>query len=55
MYMAQKAGHEWFKHLNIKKIDLGQGKRSVVKNGIYNAKYKITIPKEWEEYGKRSV
>ena len=55
MYMAEKAGHEWFKHIDRTKIDLGKGKRSVVKNGVYDAKYKITIPKELEEYGKRSI
>ena len=55
MYMAEKAGHEWFEHLDTTKIDLGQGKRSVVKNGVYDAKYKITIPKYLEEYGKRSI
>lgn len=50
LYMAEKANHEWFQHLNIKKIDLGKGKRSIVKNGTYIVKYKITVPKELERY-----
>ncbi len=44
LYLAEKANHSWVKHLNIEKIDLGSGKRSIVKNGVYNPKYKITVP-----------
>lgn len=46
LFLAEKANHSWVKHLNIEKIDLGSGKRSIVKNGVYNPKYKITIPSE---------
>jgi len=42
--MAEKAEHTWFKYLNLEKINLGSGKRAIVKNGIYNAKYQITLP-----------
>ena len=48
LYLAEKASHSLVKHLNLKKIDLGSGKRSIVKNGVYNSKYKITIPTELE-------
>lgn len=44
LYLAEKADHSWVKHLNLEKIDLGSGKRSIVKNGVYNSKYKITVP-----------
>lgn len=44
LYLAEKADHNWVKHLNLEKIDLGSGKRSIVKNGVYNSKYKITLP-----------
>lgn len=44
LYLAEKANHSWIKHLNIEKIDLGSGKRSIVKKGVYNSKYKITVP-----------
>ncbi len=44
LYLAEKANHNWVKHLNLEKIDLGSGKRSIVKNGVYNSKYKITVP-----------
>ena len=52
LYFAEKAGHAWFKYLVLDKVDLGQGKRSIVKNGVYIEKYQITVPKELEEYGK---
>ena len=44
LFLAEKANHSWVKHLIIEKIDLGSGKRSIVKNGVYNPKYKITVP-----------
>lgn len=51
LYLAEKANHAWINHLNVEKIDLGSGKRSLTKNGIYISKYKITVPKEVEAYG----
>ncbi|MBK9982644.1 MAG: type IV toxin-antitoxin system AbiEi family antitoxin [Saprospiraceae bacterium] len=48
LYMAEKAGHLWFSKINLNNIDLGSGKRSLVKNGIYISKYQITVPKELE-------
>jgi len=48
LYLAEKANHSWFQYLDIKKIDLGKGKRSIVKDGVYNPKYKMTVPKELE-------
>lgn len=55
LYLAEKAGHEWFKYLDLTKVDLGKGKRSIVKNGVYVSKYKITVPQELEEYDKTSI
>ena len=46
LFLAEKANHSWVKHLDNQKIDLGSGKRSIVKNGVYNSRYKITIPLE---------
>ena len=34
----------WFTDLKLNEIDLGSGKRVIVKNGKYNAKYQISIP-----------
>ena len=50
MVMAEKAGHGWVKHLDLKKVDLGSGKRALVKEGVYNTKYQITVPKELEAH-----
>ncbi len=47
LFLAEKAKHSWFKHLNIKHMNLGKGKRSIVPNGIYIPKYQITVPKEF--------
>jgi hypothetical protein len=46
LFMAEKAGHAWFKHLDLSKIELGRGKRSLAAGGVYVPKYQITVPKE---------
>jgi hypothetical protein len=48
LYLAEKVNHNWFSRIDFSKIDLGSGKRSLVKNGIYNSKYQITVPREFE-------
>ena len=48
LYLADKAGHEWFNFIDMDKVDLGSGKRSIVSQGTYVAKYQITVPKELE-------
>ena len=50
LYMAEKAGHYWFDMLDLSKVDLGTSKLQIVKDGVYNAKYRITIPKELNSY-----
>jgi hypothetical protein len=45
LYFAEKANHTWFKYLSTEKINLGKGKRSIVKQGVLIPKYQITIPK----------
>jgi len=45
LYMAEKSGHSWFNYLDLKRISLGGGKRVIAKNGVYNTKYQITLPK----------
>ena len=53
LYLAEKAGHRWFNHLRTEHVNLGTGKRSVVKHGAYVDKYQITVPKELEGRGTR--
>lgn len=49
LYMATRANHDWLNHVNLKKVSLGKGKRSLVKSGVYNSHYQITLPQELEE------
>ena len=50
LYMAQKAGHDWFNRLDRSKIKLGRGKQKLASNGVYLSEYLVTIPKELFEY-----
>jgi hypothetical protein len=43
LFLAEEAGHAWAKELNTLKLDLGRGKRSIVKGGRLNSKYEITV------------
>jgi hypothetical protein len=51
-YMADKAGHEWLDYINTENIDLGKGKLSIVKNGVYVDGYNISVPKELDQRGR---
>ena len=46
LHFAEKANHNWFKYLDISKIDLGVGKRSLVESGVLISKYKLVLPNE---------
>lgn len=48
LFMAEKSGHEWFHKLKPNAFDLGAGKRMIVKEGVLNKAYGITIPKDYE-------
>ncbi len=43
LFLAQEAEHAWVKELDLSKIDLGKGKRSIVKGGRFDAQYQITV------------
>lgn len=45
-YLAERTNHQWFQFLKMDQIDLGSGRRMLVPQGVYNAKYSISIPKE---------
>ena len=49
LYLAEKADHNWFSHLEINKIQLGEGKRSFAKNGKFINKYMMSVPSELTE------
>ena len=46
LLMSKKTNHQWAQFLDLSSVDLGQGDRSIVKNGVYDPKFHITIPKE---------
>lgn len=50
VYMAEKAGHPWFKALKLDAISLGTSRYMAVPTGKYISKYNMTIPKELAEY-----
>jgi hypothetical protein len=44
LYLSERNRLTWFTDLKLNEVDLGSGKRVIVKNGKYNAKYQISIP-----------
>jgi Transcriptional regulator, AbiEi antitoxin, Type IV TA system/Transcriptional regulator, AbiEi antitoxin N-terminal domain len=46
LYFAERHQHAWLKRLDKKSIDLGKGKRMLVKGGTLNKTYQITVPEE---------
>lgn len=49
LYLSERSRHDWVNHLQFEKINLGSGKREIVKGGAYNSKYQITVDRELEE------
>ncbi|MBD5196174.1 MAG: hypothetical protein HDS89_01820 [Bacteroidales bacterium] len=50
LYMAEKAGHYWYDRLNMSSLGISNSKLQLVENGTYISKYKITVPKELQDY-----
>ena len=48
-FFADRHRHGWLKRIDRKAIDLGSGKRMLVKEGRFDPTYQITVPKELEE------
>ena len=44
LYMAEQKEHLWLSKLDLAKADLGKGKRMIVRQGRFDAKYRITVP-----------
>ena len=45
-FFADRHGHAWLRRLERKKIDLGKGKRMLVRGGKLNQTYGITVPED---------
>ncbi|WP_448547178.1 type IV toxin-antitoxin system AbiEi family antitoxin domain-containing protein [Thalassotalea fusca] len=48
LFLAHYYHHPWLKRLNETKIDLGSGKRQIVKGGTLDKKYLITVPSQFQ-------
>jgi len=46
LFMAAKISHKWLQFLDMSKINLGKGDRSIVPNGVYVSKFRISVPRE---------
>jgi hypothetical protein len=44
LWFAERHNHAWLKGLDRKGIDLGQGKRMLVRGGKLDTKFNITVP-----------
>jgi len=44
LYIAEYYNHPWFKRLDRSKMDLGSGKREIIKGGKLDASYQIVVP-----------
>ncbi|MEK6543940.1 MAG: type IV toxin-antitoxin system AbiEi family antitoxin domain-containing protein, partial [Elusimicrobiota bacterium] len=53
LFLAEEAGHAWVKELNPLKVNLGKGKRSIVKGGRFDPKYQITVETDPEAFSIR--
>ncbi len=49
LWLAERQGHAWFKHLEPSEYDLGSGKRVIAESGKLNARWAITVPKGMHE------
>lgn len=47
--LAERHHHAWLPHLDLQKVDLGSGKRVLVRGGKLDAKYHITLPADLDE------
>ena len=55
MLFSDRHGHEWSKALKIDGINLGKGKRMLVKGGAFDPTYQITIPREMSVGSEQSI
>jgi len=46
--MGEKSQLQWIGKIDKDKLNLGSGKRSIVKGGKLNQRYQITVPEDLE-------
>jgi hypothetical protein len=47
LLLARNTGYAWYAHLDKSRVDLGKGKRQLVKGGILDKEYLITVPERF--------
>ena len=47
LFMSESLNLPWVRELDLKDLNLGSGKRSIVKEGVLDKKYNITVPQEY--------
>ncbi|MBR3074773.1 MAG: type IV toxin-antitoxin system AbiEi family antitoxin [Bacteroidales bacterium] len=50
LYMAEKAGHSWFRAIDLSNVNLGKGIRNISATGRFDKRYQIIIPAELADY-----
>jgi Transcriptional regulator, AbiEi antitoxin, Type IV TA system/Transcriptional regulator, AbiEi antitoxin N-terminal domain len=49
LHLAEGCGLAWVGKLDLGRVDLGRGKRVIVKGGRFDAKYQITVPESADQ------
>ncbi|MDD2653077.1 MAG: type IV toxin-antitoxin system AbiEi family antitoxin domain-containing protein [Sulfurimonas sp.] len=47
LFLTSYFNHPWSKHIKTDGLELGTGRMQIVKNGVFDNKFLITIPKEY--------
>ena len=48
LFLADYYAHPWLQRANVRSVQLGSGKRQIVKGGRLDSRYQITVPKEFD-------
>ena len=48
LYFARITGHAWLSSLDVSRVDLGSGNRQIMKGGVLDKEYRITVPQRTE-------
>ena len=55
LWFAARHQQAWFRKLDTKGIDLGNGKRLVIRGGAFDAHYRITVPRTMTHGAEQSI
>jgi hypothetical protein len=55
LWFADRHNHAWRQALETREVDVGKGKRMIIKGGAYDALYQITVPREMASGSEQSL